>query len=401
MARVRTRVCHVITMLELGGAQQNTLYTVAHMDRSLFEPSLVAGTGGLLDGEAAGLPGVDVSFVPSLRREIRPASDLRALLELRRLFRRLSPDIVHTHSSKAGILGRWAAHLAGVPVIVHSIHGFGFHPGQNPVRRRLLVAAERAVAPITTRFIGVSRANLDLGTRMGLFDPQRAMLIRSGIELRRFLDPAPARGLREEIGAGPDDPLAGMVACLKPQKAPEDFVVAAAIAARKVPSARFVLAGDGELRPKVERALRREGMEGRFHLLGWRRDIHEIIRQLDVLVLTSRWEGLPRVFPEAMAAGVPIVACRVDGAPEAVEDGQTGYLCQPGDVAGIAGRMVLLLKDRNMARAMGAKGRSRVREWDIDEMVRQQELLYLDLLGSAASSLTGEPAHPDIRARCP
>jgi glycosyltransferase involved in cell wall biosynthesis len=373
----------VITKLELGGAQQNTLYTVSHLDRTRFEPLLAAGTGGLLDEEAARLEHVEVHFLPSLRRAVRPASDLAALLQLTALFRRRMPDIVHTHSSKAGILGRWAAHLAGVPVVIHSIHGFGFTPAQSPLVRGAFIAAERATARITTRFIAVSRANLEEGIRRGLFDEDRAVLIRSGVELGRFMNSSlPAGRLRSEIGASPETPIAGMVACFKPQKSPEDFVSIAGMVARRVPSARFVLVGDGELRGDVEGAIRREGLEGQFHLLGWRRDIPEILHDLDVLVLTSRWEGLPRVFPEAMAAGKPVVACRVDGAAEAVLEGETGFLCEPGERAVLAERLVSLLSDRDRAREMGQAGRLRAGEWDIDEMVRRQERLYQELLQS-------------------
>jgi glycosyltransferase involved in cell wall biosynthesis len=396
----RWRICHIITMLELGGAQRNTLYTVAHLDRGRFAPSLIAGKGGQLDGEASGLQDVDVQFAASLVREIRPVSDARALVELARLLRRGAPDVVHTHSSKAGVLGRWAAHLAGVPVIIHSIHGFGFGAGAGRIGRSVLVAAERAASPITTHFIAVSQANAELGRRLGLFTKDRVSVIRSGIELGRFMDPHAAPGrLRREIGAGPDDPIAGMIACFKPQKAPEDFIAAAAIAARRLPGARFVLVGDGELRPRVEEEIRRHGLGGRVHLLGWRHDIPGILRDLDVLVLTSRWEGLPRVLPEAMACGVPVVATRVDGSPEAVRDGASGFLCEPGDIDGIASRMAGLLADRTKARQMGLTGQGLVGEWDIDEMVRRQEALYTRLLEErdVPPSLTGPEAGPDIR----
>lgn len=380
----RLSVCHVITKLELGGAQQNTLYTVGHLDRDLFVPSLICGMGGLLDDEAMTLDDVEVHFTATLRREVDPPRDTRALLDLARLLRTLAPDIVHTHSSKAGILGRWAAHLAGVPVIVHSIHGFGFNPSQRPVVRAAYVTAERITSRITTRFVAVSRANLEEGLRLGLFRRDGAVLIRSGIRLAQFRGGEADRGrLRAEIGAGPDTPVAGMIACLKPQKAPDDFVAAAARVAAVLPEARFVLAGDGELRPAVERLVRREGLEGKFHLLGWRRDIPAILRDIDVLVLTSRWEGLPRVFPEAMTTGRPIVACRVDGAPEAVHEGENGYLVEPGDVPAIARRMIELLGDRPLAARMGEAGRAAAAEWDIDDMVSRQEELYLDLAHAA------------------
>ncbi len=319
----RIRVLHVITQLELGGAQQNTLYTCAHLDRSRFEASLACGPGGILDDEARAMEGVPALFVPSLVRPVRPHRDLQALVALARLIRGLRPDIVHTHSSKAGIVGRWAARLAGVRRIVHSIHGFGFHDGQAAPVRGAYIAAEKGTAAITSRFIAVSRANRDQGAALGLFDPARCAVIRSGIALARYREAAARPGaFRRELGIGPGDPLVGMIACLKPQKAPLDFVETAARVLAGEPRTTFVVAGDGELRGAVEAAIARvPGGAGRIRLLGWRRDTERILADLDLLLLTSRWEGLPRVLPEAMAAGKPVVATAVDGSPEAVAEG--------------------------------------------------------------------------------
>ena len=375
-------VLHIITQLELGGAQQNTLYTCGHLDRNRFRAELACGPGGLLDDDARALPDVPVHFVRSLVRPVRPFADATALLALARLIAKIRPAIVHTHSSKAGILGRWAARLAGVKTTVHSIHGFGFHPGQNPAVRRAFIAAERATSRITTHFIAVSRANRTEGAALGLFSPSCCSVIRSGIELGRYRLAAESAGsLRRELGLAPGDPLVGMVACLKPQKAPLDFVAVAARVIQSEPRATFVLAGDGDLRAAVEDAIAAvPGGEGRIRLLGWRRDTEAVIAGVDVLLLTSRWEGLPRVLPEAMAAGRPVVATAVDGSPEAVEDGINGFLAPPGDVGLMAQRVVEILRDPALGARMGAAGRDRADEWDIDRMVRDQETLYDEIL---------------------
>jgi len=384
----RTRVLHVITQLELGGAQQNTLYTCANLDKDRFEPLLACGTGGYLDDEARALPGVGVHFVPALVRPIRPHQDALAFVALVRLMRRLRPDIVHTHSSKAGILGRWAGRMAGVPRLVHSIHGFGFHPGQRPAVRGAYVAAERSVGRITDAFIAVSHANRDEGIERGIFPPQRCRVIRSGVDLSRFRAAGERAGeLRRELGLGADDPLVGMIACLKPQKAPGDFVDVARRVLEALPRATFVLAGDGELRGAVEAAI--AGVPGgaaRIRLLGWRRDTDRILADLDVLLLTSRWEGLPRVLPEAMAAGLPVVATAVNGSPEAVAEGRSGHLAPAGDTSLLAARVIELLRDPERRRRMGETGRSLSAEWDIDGMVRAQEALYETLLGEAVGA---------------
>jgi len=387
------RVIHVITRLELGGAQENTLYTLGHLDPARFSGLLVTHPEGLLVADALEDNRYGKHFVSSLVREVRPARDGSALAALVGILRRevreargrvgagVPPLIVHTHSSKAGILGRAAARIAGVPVVIHTVHGFGFHPRQRPGVRRFYIVLERLAARWTNHVIAVAQADLDKGVALGLFARKRASLIRSGIEIARYTGTGIDRvSAVRALGFDPARPLVGMVACLKPQKNPVDFVRAAALVAGSVPGAQFLIAGDGVLRPAVEAEILRSGLGGRLRLLGWRRDVDAIIPCLDVLVLTSLWEGLPRVFPQAMAAGRPVVAYSVDSAPEAVTEGVSGYLVAPGDYAGIAARVAELLLDPERARRMGAAGRARVGAFDADLMVRQQEELYERLL---------------------
>ena len=387
------RVIHVITKLELGGAQENTLYTLGHLDPSRFSGLLVTHPEGLLVADALAEGRYDKRFVRSLVREVQPVRDARALAALVGILRREVREararvgdgtprvIVHTHSSKAGILGRAAARIAGVPVVIHTVHGFGFHPRQRPVLRRFYIALERLASRWTTHVIAVAQADLDEGVALGLFARGRASLVRSGIDIARYSGTGVDREAAvRALGFNPARPLVGMVACLKPQKNPVDFIRAAALVSGSVPDAQFLIAGDGVVRPAVEEEIRRSGLGSRVRLLGWRRDVDAIIPCLDVLVLTSLWEGLPRVFPQAMAAGRPVVAYRVDSAPEAVIEGVTGYLVAPGDYAGAAARIASLLLDPALARRMGAAGRERVGEFDADLMVRAQEALYERLL---------------------
>jgi glycosyltransferase involved in cell wall biosynthesis len=375
-------VVHVITLLELGGAQQNTLATLARLDRARFAPQLACGAGGLLDGEARAL-GVPVHFLPDLVRPVRPLRDLRARAALVRLLAPLAaagPVIVHTHSSKAGLLGRQAAARARAGPVVHSVHGFG-HDALPPGLRAAGLWAERRAARLTDAFLSVSRANIEEGRRLRLFGDRPVHLVRSGIDLRDF---ERARALRDAarraLGLAPDAPVVGLVACLKPQKAPLDFVAAAAAVARARPDARFFIAGDGELREQVEAAVAAAGLRDRLALLGWRRDVPALLGALDVLVLTSLWEGLPRVCPQAMAAGRPIVATAVDGIPEAVVDGRNGFLVPPGRPARAAEAILRLLGDPGLAARMGAAGRAAVAEFSEDGMVAEQERIYTALL---------------------
>ncbi len=383
---MKARVVHIITKLELGGAQQNTLYTVEHLDRSRFSVALYSGDGGILNEEAENIPDLDFEIVPELVREVRPWKDLNALWQLRAILKDEVdksglPVIVHTHSSKAGIVGRWAAWLAGVPAIVHTYHGFGFHDYQRlPVRRAFLLA-ERLTGRVTDHVVAVSRANLDKALKLSIARPQRSEVIRSGIKISEFERRDVDKGaIKKEMSFDEDAPLVLMVACFKPQKNPVDFVKMAAAVAGRVPEARFAVAGDGALRPDMEEAVRAHGLDDKVRLLGWRRDVPSLLWASDVLVLTSLWEGLPRVYPQAMAASVPIVGTRVDGAAEAVADGVNGRLVGPGDVAGLADYVTELLKDPAAAAAFGEAGRRKVDEFDIDLMVRRQEELYSKLI---------------------
>ena len=379
------RVAHVITMMELGGAQDNTLHTVTHLDPARYQTFLLAGPGGLLEAEARTALGERYQTVPDLRRPIHPLRDLRAYRQLRRALAAIRPQVVHTHSSKAGLLGRLAAARERVPVIVHSIHGFGFHPDQPRLLRGALIAAERLAARTATHYVAVSEANRRQGRRLGLFNGATASVIRSGVLLDRFRHPPEGPAARRALGLPAAAPVVGTVACFKPQKAPLDFVATAARVAAAVPGVQFLVAGDGVLRPQVEAAIRRARVPG-VRLLGWRRDVPRLLAAMDVFCLTSRWEGLPRAVIEARAAGVPVVATDVDGVREAVREGVDGYLAPPGHVGALAAKVVHLLTTPGLREKMGTDARHGLAGWDIHDMVRQQAALYDRLLDPGAPS---------------
>ena len=379
---IQAKVVHIITKMELGGAQQNTLFTVAHLNPAEFQAHLLAGPGGELFDEAQTCG--HFHLVPDLIREVRPLRDMRAFLQIRALLKKIkagppaaAPVIVHTHSSKAGILGRFAARAAGIPVVIHSIHGYGFHDYQAAPVRWLYILLERLSSRLTSFFIAVSQANIEKGVELKFFPREKVRLIRSGIDIGQFKNPAIARPeMRRLLGIAQDCPVVIMVACLKPQKAPLDYVSVCSRIAARLPHAHFLLAGDGELRSALEAQLRESDFSGRFHMLGWQRDIPSLLHASDVLVLTSRWEGLPRVIPQAMSAGLPVVVTRADGSPEAVRQGQTGFVLEPGDSAGIAEKTVYLLENTVLAHSMGQAAQALVCEFDIHTMVADQENLY-------------------------
>ncbi|MBW1855710.1 MAG: glycosyltransferase family 4 protein [Deltaproteobacteria bacterium] len=389
----RTKVVHIITKLDLGGAQQNTLFTVAHLARSRYDPVLISGTNGLLVEDAKKLDDVKVYLLTELVREIRPIKDLIALFKIRNILKELKKDnvkiesesnsqiIVHTHSVKAGVLGRWAAYMAGVKIIISSIHGFSFNDYQPSLVRAFYIYLEKLTSIITTKFVAVSNADIEKGIRNKIFTKDKVRLIRSGIDISRFMNKNHNRlRKRKELGIEVEIPVVAMIACFKPQKSPLDFVKVAKIISDEIPDACFLIVGDGVIRSKIENLIEKISMEDKIILLGWRRDIPEILSCIDILVLTSLWEGLPRVFPQAMASGIPVVATEVDGAPEAIKNGVTGFLLQPRDIKGMAERIISLIRNPDRAREMGEEGRKSVGEFDIWKMVEQQEELYTSLL---------------------
>jgi glycosyltransferase involved in cell wall biosynthesis len=379
-------VCHVITKLELGGAQEMAMQVASGLDRKRFRSVLIAGPGGLLTEEARALDGVDVHIVPTLIREIHPLKDLRTLWGLVRTFRRLHPNIVHTHSSKAGILGRLAAWLAGVPCVLHTIHGYGVTPAQSAWLRKTLLALEWTAGLVTTHWIAVSQADRRQGIAWGLFTASKVSVVRPGIDPAPFvtsIDSAERDRLRAELGVGPEQLLVGTVACLKPQKSPQDFVTVAAIVCERIAAARFVLAGDGVLRPQIEGLVQEHGLGERVTLLGWRRDVASLLKAFDLFLLTSHWEGLPCVLLEARAARVPIVATRVGGAAEAIVEPVQGIFCAAGDVRAIGEQVCRMLEDEDYRTTLRESAEAFPEEFTIQETVKQYQSLYTHLLRAA------------------
>jgi glycosyltransferase involved in cell wall biosynthesis len=369
------RVAHLITQLELGGAQRNTLYTLDHLDKQRFEPWLITGLGGQLDGEVK-MGGVPAHFVSCLQRDVHPLLDLIALVQLYKLLRRLRPHVVHTHSSKAGILGRVAAYLAGVPVIVHTYHGFGFTPSQSEFVRKNYVRLERACAFLTQHLVFVSEDNRQEAARERISGRATASLIRSGIAVQSFA----ATEVRASLGIPDHAWIAISVGNFKPQKNPMDLLKVACEATSQDPDIHFLLLGDGELRPQAEQYAQSQGRAERIHFLGWRKDARSLLAASNCFVLTSLWEGLPRALVEAFAEGLPAVAYAVNGVKDILIEGQNGFPVETGNTAKVVEKLLWLKAHPGEAQHLGAAGRARIQEeFDIDRMVRSQESLYESL----------------------
>ena len=363
MASRRLKVAHIITRLELGGAQQNTLYCCAHHDRKKFEVILICGTGGYLDDEALKNSKLyRTYFLPELKHPIRPWWDLAALLKMTDILRAEKVDIVHTHSSKAGILGRWAARRAGVDQIFHTVHGWGFYPGQFFLTRWIYQFLEHRAASCTDRMITVSEANKREGLAARIGKESQYRVIHSGVEAEDFLPSKTAAAKARKRLGSEDRPRVLILSNLKPQKSPMDVVETAYQLAKKIPAVLFVWAGDGPLREKIEKAIMKKELGKNFMFLGWREDVADLLAVCDVLLLTSLHEGLPRVVLQAMASGKPVVATAVNGTPEAVKDGITGFLNEPHQTQAASESLHKILEDKSLARRMGAAGR-RAASW--------------------------------------
>jgi glycosyltransferase involved in cell wall biosynthesis len=355
------KVATIITRLE-GGAGLLALRGAAALDPASFRVTLIAGSGGGLIEEAA-RAGLEVVLEPSLRRAIDPRADVPALRALTALLADRSVDVAHTHTAKAGALGRLAGHRAGVPRIVHTYHGFPFHEFQSAARRTAYVAVERRLGRITDVALCTGAGVAAEAVRRRLIAPERVMTI--GVVVPVADGYAPPDGARErarkDLGIDQDTEVIGAVGRLTYQKAPEQFIAAVRQAARRRPSITGVWIGGGELTAKMERLAARGGTGGeRILLAGERSDVLGLLPAFDVFVLPSRYEGLPTAVAEAMVCGVPVVATAVNAVSDLVIPGQTGLLVPPERPDLLADAACYLLGSPRAAAAMAAAARARI-----------------------------------------
>lgn len=387
---VPVTVYHLITRLIVGGAQENTLATCAGLRARGYRVRLLSGPplgpeGSLYADALAG--GIPVTFIPTLRRRIDPWRDLRSLLAISRLLRRDRPDILHTHSAKAGIIGRAAAALVRHrPLVIHGVHGLPFHPWQARPLNDLYILLERLAARVTDGFLPVAEAMTvtSLAARIGRREQYHT--VYSGFDVAEF---AAARRLREQARRRFALPAAatviGKVARLFELKGHHALLRAFAAVRDEFPAAHLLLVGDGPLRGELEEAVRKQGLAGAVTFAGLLppREIPAALAAMDLLVHASLREGLPRAVTQAMAAGVPVVAVDVDGAGEVVHEGVTGRLVPPGDEAALFRAITAALRDpagsARLARAAAAHVR---RAFTVERMVSDTAAAYRDLLAA-------------------
>lgn len=379
MAKIK--VLLVITLSELGGAQKVVYHIAAGLSPEQFEITVACAPMGELISWLKNLPwNIRVIEIPELKRNISPLNDLKAFYKLYLLMKKEDFHIVHCHSSKAGVLGRLAARLAGVPKIFFTAHGWGMNEYQGWPGRFFYILAERLAGVLSTRIICVSQSDLEKGLTLKLATPGRLSVIYNGAP-----EPQKKKGtLRKELAIKEEDIIIGTVARLAIQKDPLFLIN---VAERMIASSDnspdknhlyFVIIGDGPLRLRCEEYIKRKGLEGRVFLLGSREEAAELIQDFDIFVLFSRWEGLPLTIIEAMLAGVPVVANMVGGVRELVVNNETGYLINKLDVNEAKKALWDLVSNPEKRFLMGEAGRRRaLKLFNVSKMVEKYKELYL------------------------
>ncbi len=384
------RIAHIITRLIIGGAQENTLFNVDDQHH-LFNDEVCLITGPGLGPEGSLEPrarerGLDLRVLPELRRSLNPLQDWSCLKAIRRAFADFAPQLVHTHSSKGGILGRLAAHQLGIPA-VHTIHGASFHYGQNMVAHTAYRWAEKQAARWCQHYISVCDAMTDQYVEAGIAPREKFTTIYSGMDVDQFLTPSrdPAT-LRMELGLSPSDIVLGKVARLFHLKGHEYLIEAAPQVVKAVPNVRFLLVGDGILKSEFQRRIAELGLTKHFVFAGLvaPEAVGDYLHVMDVVVHTSVWEGLARVIPQGSIAGKPVISFAIDGAPEVCVPDETGLLVEPRNVPQLAEAMIRLATDAALRQRLGATGRDRfVEQFRHQNMTRRIRDLYARVINES------------------
>jgi glycosyltransferase involved in cell wall biosynthesis len=381
-----TKILHIITRLDMGGSAQNTLLTCKELSGK-FETILVHGLShesGMSDLEKkivedgiekAKAQGVKVIPLPSLVRSFRPIKDLKALLSLVWLIFKEKPDIIHTHSSKAGILGRVAAKIAFVPRIIHTPHGHVFYGHFGPIASKVFLWIEKLFSRFTDRIVALTDGEKNDYENLSVSPSEKLLKIHSGVDISQYMK---SNGnmveKRRSLGLDQNSMVVGFVGWLLPIKGPEYLLKSMEYVWQEYPETALVFVGKGDLDLDLRAQAGQVSANGRVKFLGWRDDINEIMPVFDMLVLPSLNEGMGRVLVEAMASGKPIVASNVGGIPDLVRHGETGYLVPPADEKALADNIKKLLADP------GQQGKKHCQQFSLEAMIEKLDDLYSDLI---------------------
>jgi len=387
----RIKVLRIITRQNIGGPAFQTILLTSHLDHNRFESILVKGSEGKDEGdmdELAKSKKIELIYVKELSREISLRKDLIAFWKLYRIIRREKPDIVHTHTAKAGTLGRFAARLAGVPIVVHTFHGNIFEGYFSSLKSKLFLNIERLLASLSSKVIAISHSQKQALLKYKICNPGRISCIPLGLELEPFLNSEKKKGIfRKELNLDEGIPLIGIVARLVPIKGHIYFLEAAKLVSQDFPSAKFIVVGDGELRKKLMDLVTDLGIKDKVIFCGFRKNLTDIYADLDIVVLSSLNEGLPVSIIEALTAKKAVVATEVGGVRDLVEHGVTGILVPKQDSKNLAQGMLYLLKNPQEGLKFGENGRKKVYPaLNYTRLVSDIEELYEDLVAKRGLS---------------
>jgi glycosyltransferase involved in cell wall biosynthesis len=383
----KRKILHLITHTAVGGSQDNTFCTCALHDRARYEVHLASHPGGQWAERARNSCDV-FHALPSLVTPMSPGKDLKALLEIFRLLRREKFDLIHTHTAKAGFLGRIAAWLCRVPVIIHTYHAFPFHDFLPAWKRLLFLAMERFVQPMTDFCLTLSERQRQDAAGWGMLRLEKAEVVYTGIDFSKLDQAAAPEETRRLLGVPPGWQLVVTAARLDPAKAPSLLIEAFAEVVKTQPQTQLLIAGDGELRPQVEQRIRDLKLEQHARLLGFRNDVPDLLRAADVFAFSSLSEAMGRAMIEAMLLGRAVVVPAIHGIPEIVRHGDTGLLYEVGDVAALAANMSQLLRNPEQRAQLGeAAGLLTRRLFDVREMVTRIETIYAQQLAARGLAL--------------
>ncbi|OUW79798.1 MAG: hypothetical protein CBD77_01850 [bacterium TMED217] len=372
----KIKIIHVITHLPIGGAQDNTLYTVELLDKEKYDISLCCNLDGELVERAENIRGIKIFDIPFLCREVNPYKDIKAFILLYKLFKKENYTIIHTHSSKAGLLGRFAAMLNKTPVIIHTIHGFAFNDFMNVFKKSFFINVEKLLAKWTNVLITVSNLNKKKIIDLNIAKETKLKNIYSGIDLKLFTNKNNIE-FRKELNLKSHHILLGSVGRLSFQKDPITMINAFDIVAKRFSNAHLVLVGDGELRSIIVDRIDQLHLNDRVHLTGNKNNPWKIYHSLDLFIMSSIYEGLGRSITEALSCGVPVVCTSVEGVPEIVRDNKTGILVPPKDASALAEGVIKSLSNMEVAKKMASKGHKFVNDnFDVNKMVDDIDALY-------------------------
>lgn len=390
----KIRVAQVITRLDWGGSPDIFRILAGNLDPKIYDVTLIAGPTqfpSLKTSQFLDRFGAETIIVPALQREIIPALDAAAFAHLWAIFMKGKFDIVHTHTAKAGALGRLAARLCGVPVVIHTPHGHNFYGYFGPRTTGAIMGIERFLARLTDRVIALTELEKMDYVTFNVAPAGKVDVIYQGLELETFVrDRKDAAGLKEELGIGPGDTTVGVVGRLEPVKGSPYFVEAAGLIAAKFPNTKFVIVGEGSLRVSLEAKARDLGLGTGMVFTGWRDDVPRMLSIMDIVAMPSLNEAVGMTLIEAQAMGIPVVATNVGGIPEVVRNNETGILVPPENAPALAEAVMELLSDAAKRRRMGEAAAAWVRgRFRAEGMAARTSELYMKLLRQKTSRTTG------------